>query len=89
MVVLDNLPAHKVDGLAALVEQRGARLLYLQPYSPDFNLIELAFSQLKTKLRQHQACTQDALEKAIRAATKWIRRKDARNWFAHCGYHVH
>lgn len=89
VVVLDNLPAHKVDGLAALVEQRGARLLYLPPYSPDFNPIELAFSKLKTKLRQLQARTREALEEAIQAATEWISDQDARNWFAHCGYHVH
>lgn len=88
VVVLDNLPAHKVDGLAALVERRGARLVYLPPYSPDFNPIELAFSKLKTKLRQLQARTREALEKALRTATKWIRRQDARNWFGHCGYHV-
>jgi transposase len=72
-----------------LVEKRGARLLYLPPYSPDFHPIELAFSKLKTKRRQLQARTREALEKAIRAAVKWIRRQDARNWFAHCGYHVH
>ena len=48
VVVLDNLPAHKVTGLAELVEARGARLLYLPPYSPDFHPIELAFSKLRT-----------------------------------------
>lgn len=48
VVVLDNLPAHKVAGLVELVEARGARQLYLPPYSPDFNPIELAFSKLKT-----------------------------------------
>ena len=48
VVVPDNPPAHKVAGLAELVEARGARLLYLPPYSPDFNPIELAFSKLKT-----------------------------------------
>jgi transposase len=89
VVVLDNLPVHKVDGLAALVGQRGARLLYLPPYSPDFNPIELAFSKLKTKLRQLQARTREALEEAIQAATEWISSQDAQNWFAHCGYHVH
>lgn len=51
VVVLDNLPVHKDDGLAELVEARGARLLYLPPYSPDFTPIELAFSKLKTHLR--------------------------------------
>ena len=48
VVVLDNLPAHKVAGLAELMEARNARLLYLPPYSPDFNPIELAFSKPKT-----------------------------------------
>ena len=57
VVVLDNLPVHKADGLAALVEARGARLLYLPPYSPDFMPIELAFSKLKTHLRTAVART--------------------------------
>lgn len=89
VVVLDNLSAHKVAGLAELVEARGARLLYLPPYSPDFNPIELAFSQLKTWLRTAQARTREALEDTIRAATDWISEQDAKNWFDHCGYHVH
>ena len=89
MVVLDNLPAHKVAGLAELVEARGARLLYLPPYSPDFNPIELAFGKLKTWLRTAQARTREALESVIQAATDWITERDAKNWFDHCGYHVH
>ena len=89
VVVLDNLPAHKVAGLAELVEARGARLLYLPPYSPDFNPIELAFSKLKTWLRTAQARTRDALEAVIQTATEWVTRADAENWFDHCGYHVH
>ncbi|QKG58233.1 transposase [Hymenobacter sp. BRD128] len=48
VVVLDNLPAYKVAGLAEVVEARGTRLLYLPPYSPDFNPVELSFSKLKT-----------------------------------------
>ena len=89
VVVLDNLPAHKVAGLAERVEARGARLLYLPPYSPDFNPIELAFSKLKTWLRTAQARTREALDDAVGAAMKWISADDAQNWFAHCGYHVH
>ena len=89
VVVLDNRPAHKVAGLAELVEARGARLLYLPPYSPDFNPIELAFSKLKTWLRTAQARTREALESVIQAATGWITEQDAKNWFDHCGYHVH
>ena len=88
VVVLDKLPAHKVAGLAAVVEDRGARLLYLPPYSPDFNPIELAFSKLKTWLCTAHARTREALEAVIKAATDWITEQDAKNWFDHCGYHV-
>ena len=68
VVVLDNLPAHKVAGLAQLVARRGEQLRYLPPYSPDFNPLELAFSKLKTWLRTAQARTREALEAALRAA---------------------
>jgi transposase len=61
----------------------------LPPYSPDFNPIELAFSKLKTWLRTAQARTREALEATIQAATEWISHQDAKNWFDHCGYHVH
>ncbi|WP_262712967.1 IS630 family transposase [Hymenobacter elongatus] len=88
VVVLDNLPAHKVAGLAEIVAARGVRLLYLPPYSPDFNPIELAFSKLKTWLRTAQARTREALEAPIQVATEWISQQDAKNWFDHCGYHV-
>ncbi|SFQ75713.1 DDE superfamily endonuclease [Hymenobacter arizonensis] len=66
-VVLDNLPAHQAAGLAELVAARGARLLYLPPYSPDFNPIEQAFSKLKTWLCTAQARTRQALEEVIAA----------------------
>jgi transposase len=51
IVVLDNLPAHRVDGVRKAIEAAGASLLYLPPYSPDFNPIELAFAKLKALLR--------------------------------------
>ena len=70
VVVLDNLPAHQVAGLAEIVGARGARLLYPPPYSPDFNPIERVFSKLKTWLRTAQARTRETLEAT--AATKWI-----------------
>lgn len=89
VVVLDNLQVHKAAGLAELVEARGARLLYLPPYSPDFTPIELAFSKLKTHLRTAAARTREALTAALQAALAWITAEDAQNWFAHCGYHVH
>ncbi|MGI4862847.1 MAG: IS630 family transposase [Janthinobacterium lividum] len=89
VVVLDNLSVHKAAGLAELVEARGARLLYLPPYSPDFTPIELAFSKLKTHLRTAAVRTREALTSALQAALAWITADDAQNWFDHCGYHVH
>ncbi len=89
VIVRDNLPVHKAAGLAELVGKRGARRLFLPPYSPDFNPIELAFSKLKTWLRTAAARTRNALEDAIAQALTWISEADAQNWFDHCGYHVH
>lgn len=88
VVVLDNLPVHKVAGLAEIAASYGARLLYLPPYSPDYNPIELAFSKLKTWLRTAQARTREWLEEAISAAAEWVSGQDAKNWFDHCGYHI-
>ena len=90
VIVLDNLPAHKdkTGRLDALVAARGARLLYLPPYSPDFSPIELAFSKLKTALRTAAARTRQALQQALIEAINWISDQDAKNWFDHCGYHV-
>jgi len=88
VVVLDNCAIHKREGLAEIVGRYGARLLYLPPYSPDFNPSEQAFSKLKTWLRTAQARTRDLLEEAIKAAAEWITKQDAKNWFDHCGCHV-
>ena len=57
IVIMDNLPAHRVSGVREAIEQAGARLLYLPPYSPDFNPIENAFAKLKTLLRATAART--------------------------------
>ena len=66
-------------GLAERVEARGARLLYLPLYSPDFNPIEWAFSKLKTGLRTAPARTGETLENVIQPATDWITGNDAKN----------
>ena len=59
IVIMDNLPAHKVAGIRDAIEARLHTLLYLLPYSPDFNLIENAFAKLKAHVRKHAARTID------------------------------
>ena len=79
VVVCDNLSVKKVAGLDEIVQKYWACLLYLLPYSLDFNPIGLAFSKLKTWLRTAWARTRDLLEDAIRAAAGWITEQDAKN----------
>ena len=88
VVVLDNLGAHKVEGVRGLIESRGAQLLYLPPYSPDFNPIEQAWSKLKQLLRGVKARMLDQLEPAIARAIAAITPQNAQAFFQHCGYSV-
>ena len=86
VVVLDNLSAHRVKAVRALVEAAGMRLLYLSPYSADFNPIEPSWSKLKTHLRKVAARTTAALDAAIAEGLHQTSAQDARGYFAHCGY---
>jgi transposase len=86
MVIMDNLRAHKVAGIREAVEQAGARLLYLPPYSPDLSPIEPCWSTLKTALCTAQARTREALELASAQALASITVSDAHSWFHHCDY---
>ena len=86
VVVLDNLSAHKVQGVREAVEGAGARLLYLPPYSPDFHPIELAGSKFKSYLRGTQARTTEILGRAIAEGLERISAQDARGYFKHRGY---
>jgi transposase len=89
IVLWDNLAAHKVAGIEELITARGARLLRLSPYSPDFNPIEHCWAKIKTCLRQAKARTIDALIDAIKQALDTVTAADMRGWFTHCGYPVH
>jgi transposase len=89
VVILDNLRAHKVAGVGPLIESRGAQLLYLPPYSPDFNPIEQAWSKLKQLLRGVKARLLDHLEPAVAQAIAAITAENARAYFRHCGYGIH
>lgn len=88
VVVLDNLSAHKVAGVRQLIEDRGAQLLYLPPYSPDFNPIEMAWSKLKQRLRGVKARVLEQLEPALADALSAITAPNARGFFRHCGYGI-
>jgi transposase len=88
VVVMDNLSAHKVSRVRELIEDRGARLLYLPPYSPDLNPIEPAWSKIKQVLRSLKARTAETLDHAVAEALKTITAENAVAWFAHCGYGV-
>jgi len=86
VVIMDNLAAHKVAGVREQIEATGARLIYLPPYSPDFNPIEQAWSKLKQHLRAVKARTIDALELAIADAIQTLTPDNALAWFGHCSY---
>ncbi len=77
---MDNLGSHKVGGVRAAVEARGAELGFLPAYSPDLNPIEEAFSKVKALLRQAAARTHEALVEAIWAACRAITPADARGY---------
>ena len=89
VVVMDNLSSHKVEGIKEAIESRGARLLYLPPYSPDFSPIEQCWSKVKTHLRKAKARTVEALSQAIVDALDQVSSSDAQGWFRHCGYGLH
>ena len=81
VVVMDNLSAHKVDGVRQRIEACGASLLYLPPYSPDLNPIEKTWSKLKARLRARAARAMPQLEHATAQTLQTITAYDAKAWF--------
>jgi len=88
VLVMDNLSVHKSGRVERLVEEAGATLLFLPPYSPDMNPIEEAFSKLKGMLRKVQARTKEALVEATGRALDAITTQDIRGFYADCGYRL-
>ena len=86
VVVMDNLAPHKSAPTLALIEAAGAKTLFLPAYSPDLNPIEKMWSKLKSFLRKVEARTLPELQSAIAQALQRVTAKDAKNWFASCGY---
>jgi transposase len=88
VVVMDNLSAHKGKRVRELIESVGCKLLYLPPYSPDLSPIEEAFSKVKGLVRKAEARSREALVEAMGKALDAVTARDARGFFAHCGYHA-
>ena len=86
IVVMDNLPAHKVAGVRSILKKAGAQLCYLPPYSPDLNPIENAFAKLKTLIRSAAEPTINGLQQPIRKALDTFSEIECANYFRHAGY---
>jgi len=86
VVIMDNLPAHKAAGVRDAIEAAGASLLYLPPYSPDFNPIENAFAKLKALMRARAERTISALWNAARSIVELFTPAECANYFRAAGY---
>ena len=86
VVVMDNLSAHKSEEVRELIEERGCEVLFLPPYSPDYNPIEEAFSKIKALLRKAEARIREELIEALGEAISAVTAQDAWGFLEHCGY---
>ncbi len=89
IVVMDNLPVHHAHVVREAIEEKGAKLVFLPPYSPDLSPIELCWSKLKQLLRSAKARTHEALDRALTAIINdCLSSDDALGWFTHCGLFI-
>ena len=86
IVIMDNLRVHKVAGVRQAIEEKGATVLYLPPYSPDLNPIEMLWSKIKAFLRKQKARDAALLLDAIQEAYSMISIQDILGWFSTAGY---
>ena len=86
LVIMDNLASHKVAGVRNAIEQTGAEVVYLPPYSPDLNPIETVFSKFKWLIRSQSRRTVDALWTLCGDVTQQFSEPECRNHFKHAGY---
>ena len=86
LVIIDNLPAHKVSGVRECIEETGAKLLYLPPYSPEFNPIEECWSKIKNFVRSYRPNGYHSLIETIANAITRVTTNDCHGWFNYAGY---
>jgi transposase len=86
IVICDNLPAHKVAGVQAIVEAHGATIQYLPPYSPDLNPIEKVFAKLMALLRKAAERTYETLWRTVGQLMDRFQADECPNFFSHSGY---
>ena len=89
IVIMDNLSSHKVSGIVETIENVGASVMFLPPYSPDLNPIELMWSKIKAILRKLKVRSEELLEDAIAFAFNSVTSSDVHGWFSHDGYALH
>jgi len=89
VVVMDNLSSHKRARTRHLIESAGAELVFLPPYSPDLNPIEMVFAKIKQLLRTLACRTRKTLWNAMQSVLDQVTPDDARNCYTHCGYTLH
>jgi transposase len=88
IIVMDNLGAHRPAHILERIRAAGAHVLFLPPYSPDLNPIELLWNKLKEFLKSMGARTRQALDDAIAKAMDLVTHEDITGWFRHCGYNI-
>jgi transposase len=88
LVVMDNLAAHKVQGVQATIEKAGASVCFLPPYSPEFNPIEKLWAKLKEIVRRAATDTREMFDAAVATAMDAITSSDLEGWYRHCGYRL-
>jgi transposase len=86
IVVMDNLACHKIAGVREAIQAVGAEVLYLPPYSPDWNPIELTFAKIKQILRRRKPRTKEECDRLCGESLDWFPPAECQNYIRHCGY---